>query len=136
MCMALYIAADTPLPEIPQTSPPAPLSVEPIEEADQAVRVHFSKPYVYFVGSHTGCSCGFQYGPDAQDDLEGRESVRQFGAYLAEAVARAGPLELYACWSGDEAERETTRTTVSPGSFGGDMTAFALAERWFGQVVA
>ena len=134
--MVLFVASDAPLPEFAGGMPPPPLSVCPIRDAEEPVRAHFTKPHVRFVGAHTGCSCGFVYGADVKEDAEGRESVRLLGAYLADAVARVGPLELYACWSGDEAEPEATRTTVTPADFGGEAERFALAERWFATVRA
>jgi hypothetical protein len=133
--MALYAAADAPLPEVPERTPPAPLSARPIQGAEGAVRPHFTKPHVYFLGSHTGCSCGFQFGVGGDEDEAGRESVRRLGAYLAAAVERAGPVELYACWDGDEAEPEAARAVVTPADFSAGAEAFDLEERWFATVV-
>jgi hypothetical protein len=134
--MVLYAAADSPLPELPEHMPPAPLSARPIQGGEEPVRTHFTKRHIYFLGSHTGCSCGFQYGVGGDDDAQGRESVRQLGVYLTAAVARVGPVELYACWDGDEAELATERATVSPVAFSGDAEEFSLSERWFATVVA
>jgi hypothetical protein len=50
-------------------------------------------------------------------------------------VASVGAVEVYACWSGDEAEVEHERTIVSSGTFSGDADAFSLSERWFATVV-
>jgi hypothetical protein len=135
--MALYAAADVPLPEITPQMPPAPLSARPIDGTESAVRTHFTKPHIYFLGSHTGCSCGFQYGLYGREDEDraGRESVRQLGAYLFSAVARAGPIEVYACWDGDEAEPDRDRATMTPADFSGDAERFELVERRFATVV-
>ncbi len=136
MCMALYLAADAPVTEITPSMPPRPLSARPIEGTEEAVRAHFTKPHVYFLGSHTGCSCGFQYGECVKEDAEGRESVRRLGAFVADAVSRVGAVELYACWDGDEAEPERTRATITPADLSGDAPAFELVERWFATVLA
>src|SRR5262245_17262888 len=135
MCTVFYVAAEVPLPELPERMPPAPLSARPIRDAEEAVRVHFSKPHIYFLGSHTGCSCGFQYGEYVDEDAEGRESVRQLGAYLAAAVAHSGPVEVFACWDGDEALPVDQRETVTPNVFTGDAQDFDLSERWFATVI-
>jgi hypothetical protein len=136
MCMVLYAAADAPLPEIAEGDPQPPLSVRAIQASEEPVRAHFTKPHVYFLGSHTGCSCGFKYGLGGDEDEQGRESVRELGAYLASAVERAGTLELYACWDGDEAEPETERASVTPTDFNGEAEDFGLPERWFATVSA
>lgn len=133
--MVLYAAADAPLPEIPERTPPAPLSSRLIRDAEEAVRQHFTKPYVYFLGSHTGCSCGFQYGEYVEEDSEGRESVRRLGGYLAAAVEQLGQVEVYACWDGEEAEPVEEREVVTPAAFTGEAEEFDLAQRWFATVV-
>jgi hypothetical protein len=136
MCMILYAAADTPLPTLPMGDPPAPLSVRAIRASEEPVRAHFGKPHVYVLGAHTGCSCGFSYGDGGDEDAAGRESVRRLGAYLATAVGRAGPVELYACWGGDEAEPAAAgRATLTAADFAGDAARFALTERWLATVV-
>ena len=136
MCMQLYAAADSPLPEMPAVTPPHPLSVRPICETEEPVRPHFTKPHVYFLGAHTGCSCGFQYGMGGSEDDEGRASVRALGTYLTLAVASVGPVELFACWEGDEAEPATTSEVVSPEAISGDAERFDLARGWFANVAA
>lgn len=135
MCMVLYAASDSPLPEIAEAAPPPALSVRPVSGAEELVRIHFSKPYVYFLGSHTGCSCGFQYGELVDEDAEGRASVGALGAFLAEALRIAGPVELFACWDGDEASSPRAVTIMTPGEFTQDAEAFDLDEGWFATVI-
>ena len=129
--MVLFAAADAPLPEIAEVVPPSPLSARAIRGAEDQVRVHFSKPHAYFLGAHTGCSCGFQYGEGIDEDDAGRASVRELGAYLAAIVGAHGAVELYACWNGDEAEPALTRAHVTAAYFTGDAAEFALDERAF-----
>ena len=134
--MILYAAADAPLPIIAAGTPPPAFSVRSIRSSEAPVRAHFTKRHVYVFGAHTGCGCGFSYGSGGEDDAAGRESVRRLGEYLASAVARAGPLELYACWGGEEAEPGAERATVTPADFRGDAEDFDLTERWLAIVVA
>ena len=129
MCMCLYVAADEPLAEIPERNPPAPLSARPLRDREERVRGHFSKPHILFLGSHSGCSCGFQYGVGGNEDAEGRESVRELGAYLARSLKDAGPIELFACWDGDESEPVVDRRVVSIAEFTDPGDEFTLAER-------
>ncbi len=131
MCMVLYVASGEPLEEVPAHVPPMPLSARRIEPDEERVRQHFTKPHVYFLGSHTGCSCGFDYGHGSDEDAQGRESVRQLAAWLSDAVQKTGEVELYACWNGDESEPAGQREVVDLSAFSGDGSEFRLIERTF-----
>jgi hypothetical protein len=133
--MALYAAADAPLPEIPTTEPPAPLGVRPIARDEERVRERFLKPHVYFLAAGTGCSCGFSYDAPEDEGYQNRASVRQLRAWLTDAVERAGPVELYACWSGDEGEPPLEQVRVTPSFFTDDAEVFELPERWLATVM-
>jgi hypothetical protein len=128
--MVLYMAADVVLRTLADDGP-QPLTVRPINDVEESVRHHFSKRYIYFLGSHTGCSCGFSYGYGLDTDPDGRESVSQLGSYLGEAVRQAGEVELYACWDGDEPELPRGSARVDVAHFSGNQDEFQLAERWF-----
>jgi hypothetical protein len=56
MCLAVYIAASSELPDIPwnRESPAFHLSQV---SAENVVRKQFSLPYVFYAGSHEGCGC-------------------------------------------------------------------------------
>ena len=99
MCWVLYLAADRPLPLWP-FDPKAPaLNIAELSPDELRVRRQFSKPFVYSVGAHTQCGCGFDRG-QANADLRN---------YLAAAVSAAGSLELLACWDGDQAAEPDNR---------------------------
>jgi hypothetical protein len=132
--MVLYLAADEALEGIPETHPPAAFSVRTLVSREEAVRRHFSKPYVYFLGSHSGCSCGFSFGFGGDLENEGRESVRRLREYLEGAVHFAGTVELYACWDGDEAESPESRTVLDVAAFDAYAESFELEERAFALV--
>lgn len=57
MCLMMYLGSEILLPE----RDTAFLQVLTPHESELAVREYFDEPYVYFVGAHTGCSCGFPY---------------------------------------------------------------------------
>lgn len=128
MCLTLYIASDVPLPVV--GSPDEPGSVFhaslPVEKYCREVRKVLSKPYMMFLGSFQGCSCGFAYDPseyssnslvDEADsmprisietlkewDQNEREdqamrvaSARELAAYVSEAV-RHSDIEIAIAW--------------------------------------
>ena len=107
MCWVLYLAADRPL-SLRVFDPAAPaFNVANLEGREVAVRTQFSKPFVYALGAHTGCGCGFdrdQANPADPAELRATETALEgLHAYLQEALELAGSLELFACWDGDQA---------------------------------
>ncbi|HEX5438962.1 MAG TPA: hypothetical protein VFW98_17555 [Gemmatimonadaceae bacterium] len=135
--MVLYVAADAPLPEIPALEPPGAFSAQLLAAPDEPVRVQFTKPFVYFLGAHEGCSCGFRYGVGDEDaDAAGRESVRRLGEYLIAAVDRLGSVELYSCWADEEGESAETREFLTTTTFTHEAEAFELPQRWFATIIA
>ena len=136
MCWVLYLAADGVLPLRP-FDPEAPaFNVAGLDEHDLPVRSRFGKRFVYRVGSQTLCGCGFdrdQANPDHPDELPA--TVASLGAlreYLQEAVRTAGPLELYACWDGDQTAEPDHHLRLTPADFTPEMSWFP--DRTFAQV--
>ena len=70
MCYMFYLGSDVPLPtsEWQKESPAFHLSScgEEIKE----VKRHFTKPEVYYAGSHEGCGCGFFFDKNDDPDLQ------------------------------------------------------------------
>jgi len=121
MCLALYIAADRQLPLIPWDEKAPVFHVRDLSAKEQVVRPHFSKPYVYYAGAHEGCGCGFNYGrqypeleADAGELKAARESVARLSAYLSDAVAAGGAVEVLACWEGDQAKEPQRGRRLTP----------------------
>ena len=133
----LYAASSLPLPIIPWDETQPALHVSEVTGDARAVARWFSRPHVYYVGAHTGCGCGFNSGAMALEELNDAAAVMQLldaltdeqrrdflaeqdtrqrlSAYLADAGREA--VELYACWSGDEAETPKEGPTVPPAWF-------------------
>src|SRR5438270_9761985 len=61
MCLALYIAASKPLPVVPWDPKRPAFHVVPLPEDMEDVRSLLPYPHIYYVGSHEGCSCAFNY---------------------------------------------------------------------------
>jgi hypothetical protein len=110
----LYLGAHRALP--PRRT--AWLALEPLAEAAEVVRPYLGRDYVYFVGSHSGCSCGFPYGLaeqvieyfdglfDTQKDSPERakdiQSVRALLGVIDEALAAQPDCVLFPVWNGSE----------------------------------
>lgn len=125
--MELFVASDRPIESSHGWKKEPYLTVEELSEPEQAVSHQVSLPHVRFLGAHTGCSCGFDYGvgeagSDAEREQEqsGRLSVAALRDFL-ETQLRAGVLlELFSCWAGEESRAPAEVLEVTPEYFGGD----------------
>ena len=137
MCYVLYLAADRPCPVIAWNEQAPGFHVADLDANEDPVRAQFTKPYVYYVGAHTHCGCGFrwsdgQYDP-ADEEVATAESMRRLSDYLS-ALAHAGGVELYACWAGDERVAPESRSSRTAAEL--DRPGFCLRERQFLTLVA
>jgi hypothetical protein len=107
MCLALYIASVKPLPVIPWDPKKPTFHVVPLPENMDAVRKLLPYPHVYYVGSHEGCSCAFNYEHEFKSVLELRD-------YLRKALAVADEIEGFSCRPGRERLNVKHSVTVSP----------------------
>jgi hypothetical protein len=146
MCRMVYIASDTPLTTIDWIKGESSICVEEFPRAEMCGKEHciparFSKPHMYFVGDHHGTGEGFSYGQWwvgddeclQKQDRADRESVRRLSEYLTSAVELAGEIEMLVVFAGQEDAPITTRSTMTPADFGGDI--FELKDTSFITIV-
>lgn len=128
MCLAVYIASPSPLPLVAWREEDPAFYVQDAE-LDDPVRAHFGWANVYYVGSHEGCGCGFAYNQlpkhlqESGDEAQRRSSVAALRDYVREATA-LGPVQLFACWEGEQSFPEKDRVAASPDALGGDAFDF------------
>jgi hypothetical protein len=134
MCMMIYIASDHPLPLAAWDEARPGFHVAELRRRDEPVRRQFSMRCVYYVGSHEGCGCGFQYGQ--HEGLEedpgrlaaAREARRQLSEYLAAALRDRPEVRLFACWDGDQGSEPAHRVRMQPADLLGDRVHFREKE--------
>jgi hypothetical protein len=120
MCLVVYVASDYPLPTQAWDEARPRFHVTAVVEPGHPVRRQFTKPWVYYAGSHDGCGCGFQHRAD--DDDEGdpaettavRDSRRRLAEFLSVALQHQPAVEVFACWDGDEGEPPWHRGRLRP----------------------
>lgn len=124
MCMVVYIGSDVPLQTWPFDPAEPAFHVTDVPAGYEAVKRHFSKPHVYYAGAYEGCGCGFQYGRAFEraqyvpEQVAAADACRAaVGAYVREALGAQASVEIYACWSGDEAEPPSARRVLKAASF-------------------
>lgn len=134
MCIALYIAAEIEPPLVAWDESAPGFNVVFPDGHELVVMKHFSKPHLRYLGSHTGCSCGFAYGQvestseeDWVDEERGKASVLALQRYIEELLGSTNSIELYACWEGDWELLQESHRNVTTDFFGGE--AFDLRQR-------
>ena len=133
MCMVVYIASDYPLSTWAWDRARPAFYVAELSEHEEPVRRRFTKPCVYYTGSHECCGCGFQYGEyeGFEEEVEvrdKRESRRRLADYLAVALQHQPEVEVFACWDGDQAAEPEHRGRVRPADLVRDRTFFRERE--------
>lgn len=126
MCMGVYLATDRPQPLVEWKEVEPSFNVTELSEQEAPVRGRFSKPYIYYLGAYTGCSCGFTPDEDGEE-ADAERSLRDLVAYV-ERAAGEGTAELFACWDGDYLEPADRRVELAAGDL-------ADPELWFDELV-
>lgn len=133
MCFVLYVGTTVALPRQAFNKDAPGISVESLTDRDAAVRQHFTKPEVQYVGSTSDCGCDFpnamlQNGGwptiDAEDvekdefDIARDVVERQNRELLVRLLLATGEkiIELYGFWDGENeaaAKQPQARETIS-----------------------
>jgi hypothetical protein len=130
MCMMVYVASDYPLPTLAWDEDRPGFYAEAVSERESSVRRQFKKPCVYYVGSHQGCGCGFDWDVFegvAEDDAEftdARDSRRRLSDFLAVGLQHQQEIELFACWDGNQSVEPEFRGKIHPADLLLDRTSF------------
>jgi hypothetical protein len=128
VCMLVYLGSDEPLPEIPWDAEARGFHIVAVGERAPAVRQHLGQAYVYDVGSHTMCGCGFQLSeypaPPDEDEEDIRRSLGQLADYLQTQLRAGREAVFFACWEGDEGEAPPHRRRLTVADLRGDEFHF------------
>jgi hypothetical protein len=134
MCLMVYLAADEPLRPEPWDPASPAFYVGALADDEAPVGMQFSKPHLAYAGSHEGCGCGFQCGRWPSESFEPDElrlcgeSLAAFAEYLEAEIRRVGPIELFACWDGDQTEPPELRRKLGPSALRAPGFFFAEKE--------
>lgn len=108
MCMVLFLASDKSLPLIDWDEKNPTFFVAELTESNQRIRQKFNRKFVYYLGSHSYCGCGFSYEQnpflreaDLIEEKKAKETVKKLLEYLSVALKTTDSVDLYSCWDGD-----------------------------------
>jgi hypothetical protein len=127
MCIMVYVASDDPHLAALWDKTDRAFRVAALTDPAEPVRRQFTRPHVYYVGSHEHCGCGFQCDePDGTSDRASANwaSRRRLAEFLADALQRQPPVELFTCWDGDQAAEPEHRGRIRPADLVRDRTVF------------
>lgn len=127
MCMISFIGSDTELPMIDWNENKPGFFVQQLEEQDLPIKDKFTRKNVYYLGSHSKCGCGFQYGQyfeqEAMEETKARADVDQLRSYLTQALTSSN-IEVYGCWDSDVSLPALRTDYVNLDTIGGDSFSF------------
>jgi hypothetical protein len=132
--MMVYVASANPLPESSWDKAKPGFYVQALPYRDEAVRRQFRLPFVYLLGSHQGCGCGFDWeGFEELDETYAecvavRDSRRRLSEFLSLALRNQPEIELYACWNGDQGAEPLFRGQIRPVDLITSRTSFQDGE--------
>jgi hypothetical protein len=114
--MVLFLGSDTDLATSEWSKEDPACYVGRLEPYEEPVRKHFSKKHVRYLGSHLHCGCGFGFEYDNTDGEEPENAASRtwLVSLLRQLVDAEGEVEVYSCWSGDEADEIVERVRVVP----------------------
>lgn len=131
MCLALYSAAEAPLPVVPWRPEAPAFHVIELPPALDVVRRQFALPCVYYMGSHERCGCPFNYGrehPEHEVDPLQLTAAKQCVTQLSSYVRENEVLEIYSCQFDEEEKPRLQQRVVTPEQFGADTFVFLEGE--------
>jgi hypothetical protein len=112
MCFMLFVGTDVPLP-LKEWDKEAPdVWVRSVGENEAAIRAHFTKPVVQYVGASSSCGCDFPHwllfnGKAPADEFDERDEDQKKNNYknasgLAKLLRESGEraVEFYGVWAG------------------------------------
>lgn len=141
MCLALYLGTncDLAIKESPF------LSIRLISQDASGVLAVLKTRNGYYLGAHTGCSCGFpsvvaekpiEYYDGMFEDQDERSSdvasVRELLALLDHILGEDGRCTLYPVWSGNESDNPKGEIALNRGHL--SATTFVLTEQFRYQI--
>lgn len=125
MCLAVYLASDSPLPLVEWNEEHPRFNVVPITKNEIAVKKQFRHPNVVYAGSHQGCGCGFfKDGETGEDLMLVQANYDSLVRYLSELITDGANIEIFSCWEGDQGSEPETKQRLSLATLGSESFEF------------
>ncbi len=126
MCFSLFAGTSRPLPRSEWIKDGPLVKVRDLDESDVWTRAFFTKPEIQYIGSDTGCSCGFPtvmqdgYGnwpyyldPVSDADVIASDKMVCEELYQLLSSVDENDIELYGIWAGNEGKEPLIREEIA-----------------------
>ena len=134
MCLAVYIASNKELALIPWVEAKPSFNILPLSKEEIPVKKQFSLEFVYYVGSHQGCGCGFFKEGEAGEELaEVEESYKKLATYIIKAKENGASIQLFSCWEGDQTSKVENKEKINESTL--NEKQFEFKEKWYYEIV-
>jgi len=123
MCVSVHISSNAELQEISIDDSNWQIHVEKIDEHDFRFYDQFSIKYNYYIGSHTGCGCGFirDHKLDLNDEFYRKEheltetDIDELIKYLKTGLSKTKEILMFTFWENEIGGFEPEeRQTIHP----------------------
>ncbi len=115
MCLVVYISSNKPILITSVIEKSSGFHIRETEKYERSVHQHFSKRYIYYLGSAEGCGCAFMMDgvyPDIAEFYTVKESYRLLSDFLRGEIENE-IIEIYACWIGEENDKPEVFEKIS-----------------------
>ncbi|GAB3583385.1 hypothetical protein [Hymenobacter daeguensis] len=130
MCYYVYVGANSELPLIDWNAASPYFYTTEVPEDEQAVKKHFSKSHIRYMGSWQSCSCGFNAGT-TEDFFESASSASALFNYINYIFKFENSVEFYTCWAGNQLSEPELRVEENIDNVNVERDGFSLEENVF-----
>ena len=149
MCVSVYLGSEDPLPAAESFGiDVAQLRIVEATNSPDGVRTNLESAKIYYVCSHEGCGCSFNYlsvdsihetiSAKDSDLLEyeiterarNRESLLALQEYLCQVLSSHDRVSMLVTWAGQESRPPMRHDHISPAYFAGDSFSLPLYTRF------
>ncbi len=132
MCYCVYLGTNFPQQTSPFEKGKTYLYLNDLKEEGERIglKEKFSKSHIYYVGSHSQCSCGFNY-IAGKNGFEDHRISSEMLVALIQMLTQKECVEFYCCWAGDYEEEIEERLILDSQAISLDKNYFGLTERQF-----
>lgn len=149
MCVSVYLGSEDPLPAAESFGiDAAQLRIVEATNSPDGVRTNLESARIYYVCSHEGCGCSFNYlsidsiqesiSSEDSDLLEyeitergrNRDSLLALQKYLCQVLSSHGRVSMLVTWAGQESRPPMRYDHISPSYFDGDAFSLPLYTRF------
>ena len=149
MCISVYLGSEHPLPTAESFGiDVGQLRIVEATNSPDSVRTILESKRIYYVCSHEGCGCSFNYlsidsiqesiSTEDSDLLEyeitersrNRDSLLALQKYLCQVLSSHGRVSMLVTWAGQETRPPMRHDHVSPSYFDGESFSLPLYTRF------